>query len=71
MLAMAVGGIAIGVHASALTLAYRAGGAPVWSIFAYPIGAVLTARILRQAASDLQAGRPTSWGGIEYARTSQ
>ncbi|MBX3317116.1 MAG: glycosyltransferase [Phycisphaeraceae bacterium] len=71
MIAIVVGGIAFGVHAAALAMAYRAGGAPLWSILAYPIGAVLTARILRHAASDLQAGRPTSWGGIEYMRTSQ
>ncbi len=55
----------------ALTLAlvgcYAAGHSPLWAIPLYPIGAWRFGGILRAAAADLDAGRPTLWAGLEYA----
>ncbi len=44
------------------------GGAALWTALLTPLGAWLTGSILREAARDLDEGRPTSWGGREYAR---
>lgn len=70
-IAAGVGGASLLVFFTALGLAYRAGGVPWWAIPTYPLGAWLTSRILVEAASDLDRGRPTEWGGIEYARVRQ
>lgn len=69
--AAGVGGASLLVFFTALGLAYRAGGVPWWAIPTYPLGAWLTSRILVEAARDLDRGRPTEWGGIEYARVRQ
>lgn len=51
-----------------LSLVYRAQGAPLWLIPAYPLGAWRTAGILREAARDLTTGVRTEWGGRAYTR---
>ncbi len=70
-IALAVCSLALAVFFSALVLAYRAGGAPMWAVPGYLVGAVLASRILRDAALDLETDRPTEWGGLRYSRERQ
>lgn len=70
-IAAGMGVLGAAVFATALSLAYRAGGAPWWSVALYPAGAWLTSRILVEAARDLECGRPTEWGGMKYERARQ
>jgi len=62
------GALAIAAMIGALSMVYRAQGAPIWLIPAYPIGAWHTASILREAARDLDRGIRTEWGGRSYER---
>lgn len=41
-------------------------GAPLWTAPLHIAGAWLTAAMLSEAARDLRAGKPTSWGGRDY-----
>lgn len=73
-----LGGIAVGmcslaliVFFAAIGLAYKAGGAPLWAVPGYAVGAAMAAGILAEAASDLEHDRPTEWGGMKYARERQ
>ncbi len=52
-------------------LAYLISGTPIWSAAAYPVGAWMVGSILRQAASDLDKGVPTQWGGRTYTREAR
>lgn len=70
-IAAGMGVLGATVFATALSLAYRAGGAPWWSVALYPAGAWLTSRILAEAARDLERGRLTEWGGMKYERARQ
>ncbi len=47
---------------------YRMGRAPWWAAAGFPVGSLLVARILGEAARDLERGVPTRWGGREYVR---
>ncbi len=53
-------------HQVALHAAYRMGGSPVSTAWMHPIGSLIIARVLREAANDLEARRPIRWGGREY-----
>ena len=70
-IALAMCTLGLLIFFGAVGLAYRLGGAPLWSVPGYPIGAILASRILKEAASDLIESRPTEWGGMKYARKSQ
>jgi glycosyltransferase involved in cell wall biosynthesis len=54
--------------AIALSLSFARSQAPWRAIPAFPIGAWLVARILREARADLNAGTPVKWAGKEYLR---
>ncbi|MEQ8769598.1 MAG: glycosyltransferase [Phycisphaerales bacterium] len=54
--------------AFALAVAFRAGHTPLWTIPLTPLGGVLTASILLEAARDLEQGAQTEWGGRSYER---
>lgn len=66
-----VGSVAVLAMLLGLVLAYRLGGVPVRHVLSYPFGAYHTGRILREAAADLRAGKPTVWGGREYVRPAR
>lgn len=70
-IALGVCSLGLAVFLSAISLAYRAGGAPLWAVPGYLAGSVLASRILKEAASDLDHDRPTEWGGIRYQRQRQ
>ncbi|MFG0252933.1 MAG: glycosyltransferase, partial [Phycisphaerales bacterium JB038] len=66
-----IGGLArIGVLLLAqfvmLLPAYLRQGAGLWAIFTYPFATLLLARILAEAADDLEAERELTWGGRSY-----
>lgn len=54
--------------ALALALSFARSHTPWRAIPAFPIGAWLAARILREARRDLNAGTPVKWAGKEYLR---
>lgn len=62
------GGLALIVTVAALVSVYRSQGAPARLIVWYPLGAMHTSRLLREAARDLEAGVMTEWGGKSYTR---
>ncbi|MCC6676236.1 MAG: glycosyltransferase [Phycisphaerales bacterium] len=66
MIAVSAAGLAAWVVAIAWV--QRLGHAPIWEAPGSLIGSWIVAGILREAASDLEAGRPTQWGGRSYAR---
>ena len=66
LIALAMVGLVFGIQGCALTMIYRAGRVPGWSMFLYPYGAWVVTRILRQGADDLLTKRPIRWGGREY-----
>lgn len=68
---LASGAAGVYTFSGAVGRAYRTQKLSSWWIVAYPIGAWLVARILSRAASDLDAGRPTAWGGRTYAREAR
>ena len=51
---------------SVLAVIYRMSGAPISSIWFYPIGCYYVSRAFFAAASDLVHRRPIRWGGREY-----
>ena len=65
------GGGGLLVWGVGVSMVLRSGRAPVWTLPLAPIGAWLTGSILREAARDLERGRPTRWGGREYARRAR
>ncbi|MEZ6242310.1 MAG: glycosyltransferase [Phycisphaerales bacterium] len=66
-----VGMAALGVWLVVMGITARAGGGSAWRAPLAGVGAWLTGSILLEAARDLEAGRPTSWGGREYARRAR
>ena len=54
-----------------LFLCYAMGNTPAFFALAYPLGAWHAGGILREAASDLDRGVKTSWGGREYTLTKR
>ncbi len=66
-----LGAAALGVWAIALTWAYWLGGTPLWAFPAHVIGSWIVGGILKEAADDLEAGKPTKWGGREYVRPAR
>lgn len=65
---LVVGLLALGQMALTLASVYRQQHLPVWYVRFYPYGAWRVSAMLRGAASDLDAGVRTEWGGREYAR---
>jgi len=63
---LATCGSAMGVWLFSLIMIYRMGRFPIWATPFQPIGAWITARIMLQAARDLESRTPLVWGGREY-----
>jgi len=68
VLSMSAGGLALAAMLTSLSMAYRMGGSWMPGILAYPVGAWLVAKTLREAARDLSEGRATIWAGKTYDR---
>jgi cellulose synthase/poly-beta-1,6-N-acetylglucosamine synthase-like glycosyltransferase len=49
----------------------RLGGSSLLGTLAYPLGAFLTAGILREASADLRTGRAIEWAGRAYVRMAR
>lgn len=64
-----VAAVAIAMWLSVLGFMYRRGGFPLWAVPLHPIGAVISAGLLRMAACDLAQGKPVKWAGREYHLT--
>jgi len=47
---------------------HRVQRSPMWTPILHPVGAWLTAKILRDAAGDLETGKGVTWAGRTYAR---
>lgn len=74
--AWGVAGVVIGAGGllcamAALGLVYVQSRAPLWAVTLAPIGGLLVAWILLEAATDLRRGRPTEWGGRAYHRVDR
>ncbi len=54
-----------------LSAVYRMSHAPLRDVPLALVGSVLTGRIFRAAARDLQRGTPTTWGGRSYVRRAE
>ncbi len=65
------GSAALALMLVVLGWAYRVSRAPLSAVLAYPAGSWLVARILADAARDLEEGRPTVWAGKTYAREAR
>lgn len=61
-------GGALAVWLTGLVTVYRRSGARAEDVLYFPLGAWLVGSIYREAWRDLVTGKPTSWGGREYAR---
>lgn len=60
--------LALGAWLLAMAAVHMGSRTPVWCIPLYPLGALLSAGILREAARDLDRGKATEWGGRTYQR---
>lgn len=58
--------VALSLFASAVALAYRMGGTPIWCAPLYPIGAWRVGGILASAARALRRRESIRWAGREY-----
>lgn len=67
----ALGAGAVGVYAVVLLVTYALGRSPIWAAPGFPIGCWMVGGIMNRAARDLDAGRPTVWGGREYVRDTR
>jgi hypothetical protein len=65
-LILAAGGL--GALAAVLLTASRLARTSQWTVLGYPVGALLVARILREAAADLRHRVAVRWAGREYIR---
>ena len=68
-LGAALAGVAVAgwtLETLVLTRLYAMSGAPRRAVASFPLGSWVVARILLDAARDLAAGRPITWGGREY-----
>lgn len=61
----------LGTWLAAMMWVHRLGHARIWEAPGSMIGSWMVAGILREAASDLDEGRPTQWGGRTYARPAR
>ncbi len=70
---IALGAGAAGILAwlIAMLIIRRLQGAPLWTAPLAPAGAALTARLLSEAAADLERGRAVEWAGRAYARPTR
>lgn len=59
------------VWAGVLAWSYAIGRIPLWGLIGFPLGSWITGGIMREAARDLERGRPTEWGGMSIARTAR
>ncbi|MCC6228655.1 MAG: glycosyltransferase [Phycisphaerales bacterium] len=66
--ALVLGSAALLVYTFAVSLIYRLGHSPLWTVPGYPIGSWIVGGILIEAAEDLEKNRPIIWGGREYMR---
>ena len=62
------GALGTALAAAALARVYRTQGAPSRLIAQYPLGALDTFSLLREAARDLERGVQTEWAGKRYTR---
>jgi chlorobactene glucosyltransferase len=60
--------LVIAVSLARIYLTQRVG--PLWAA-CYPVGAWITAGILREAARDARTSTPTEWGGMTYSRDAE
>lgn len=63
-----IGAMGLGQMLMSVSTINRAQHAPLRATLWHPYGAWRVARILREAAHDLDAGNETQWGGRSYAR---
>ncbi len=66
--ATVLGGLGVVVCLVTWGVVYCRGQTPIWAVPGFPVGSALVASIMRNAARDLERGRPTEWGGRIYAR---
>lgn len=66
--AVVTGAMGVVAMGAALGQMYASQGLGWWWAATHPIGAWMTASIEREAASDLEAGTRTQWGGMSYVR---
>jgi len=64
--ASASGGLGFSLWLGTLAYIYARARFTLWAAPLHPLGAWATARIMAQAASDLEARRPIVWGGRRY-----
>lgn len=65
---LVVSGAALLIYFAVSAWTYHVGRSPLWAVPGHPVGSWLVSRILREAARDLDTGRPTEWGGRQYTR---
>jgi hypothetical protein len=63
-----VGGAGLLAWFIAVGLMLRMSHAPLGQVFGFWFGSFLVGKIFREAARDLETGKPTKWGGREYVR---
>lgn len=66
--AIALGAASLLVYFAAVTMIYRLGHSPLWTVPGYPVGSWMVGGILIEAAKDLDENKPIIWGGREYKR---
>ncbi|MEN0019704.1 MAG: glycosyltransferase [Planctomycetota bacterium] len=67
-IAFVLGMVGLGSWLVAHIAMHAAARSPIWPALVQPIGAMLVAAILRDAARDLRSDTPTEWGGKKYHR---
>ncbi len=66
-----MGSLGLGAWVVGMGSVYRMSRAPMCDLPGAMIGALLTGRLFRAAADDLEAGTPTHWGGKSYVRKAE
>lgn len=66
-----ISALALAAWLAAVAWIHRLGHAPAWEAPGSVAGSWMVARILLEAAQDLEQGRPTHWAGRTYARASR
>lgn len=59
------------VWAGVLVWSYRIGRIPLIGLPAFAVGSWITGSIMREAARDLERGKPTEWGGLKIDRSAR
>ncbi|MHC4977107.1 MAG: glycosyltransferase family 2 protein [Planctomycetota bacterium] len=68
LLCAIAGGAGVASWYVALGAIWRSQGAPLWSVPAAPVGAMLISGLLRGAARDLRQRKGITWAGMTYQR---